>query len=117
VRPRYFAEADGWIWSRRERRRLARAGAAPGRRCATASVPLRKPMFHGLTLTSIEQIAILSVPGLRPADVTFGDSEPGTFVVRLRGASAAVVEATRVALVPHVPPGVTLDVRAVEVAL
>lgn len=101
----------GAIWSRAQRRRLARSGSGRGRRRARRWPWRRHGMFHGFTRASVEAMALLAAPGLAPGDVAIDTREPASVVVTLMGPAAddEAVEAVRAALDMHVPVGVILD--------
>lgn len=105
-------EGAGLIWSRSQRRRLARSGSGRGRRRARRWPWRRHLMFQGFTRANVEAMALLAAPGLAPGDVAIDTRAPGHVVVTLCGPAAdrESVEAVRVALRMHVPVGLTLDV-------
>ncbi len=112
--PRALLEEAGVIWTRRERRRLARADAAPGRRFAVkvsrGRTWLNAPAF---TREHIRHVALMAVPGLRPCDVRVTSPEPARVRVELDVSKDAMVDAlfnVEEALEPHVPLGVALEV-------
>ncbi len=110
---REYMEQSDATWTRAERRRLARAGSAPGRRFG-ARVPVRKPWTQSGTRGDIERAAVLAVPGLRPRDIDVGTPEPGRVRVRLSGpaASERAARAVYQALWRQRPVGVALEVEA-----
>lgn len=102
----------GAIWSRSQRRRLARAGSGRGRRRARRW-PWRGALaFRGFTRPNVEAMALLASPGLAPGDVAIDTRAPGHVVVTLCGPAAneEAVESVRVALAMHAPVCVILDV-------
>ncbi|XXX79143.1 hypothetical protein WMF30_10255 [Sorangium sp. So ce134] len=106
-------EQAGLIWMRWERRRLARAWSAPGRR-SSVRVSSRKPWWGG-TRGDAERAAVLAVPGLRPRDVEVSTPQRGRVLVRLFGpaASERTAAAVHQALWRRMPVGVELRVEAV----
>jgi hypothetical protein len=105
-------EGAGLLWSRRDRRRLARAGSGRGRRRARRWPCTRHIAFQGFTRPNVEAMALLAAPGLAPCDVAIDTRAPGHVVVTLRGPAAddETVEAVRVALDMRVSVCVILDV-------
>lgn len=111
---RQLLEEAGVIWTRRERRRLARAGAGRGRRRAV-EVPCGRAWLNAPAFTSesIRYVALMAVPGLRPCDVHVTSPEPARVRVELDVPQDAMIDAlfdVEAALEPHVPLGVALDV-------
>lgn len=111
---RELAESQWWAWTRHERRRLARADAAPGRRFARR-MPKAKPITNAFSRSDVETIALMAVPGLRRRDVQVRTPRLGVALVELSGprADAYAVEAVRAALEDRTPVGIALNVVAV----
>lgn len=109
--PRDLLEKAGVIWTRRERRRLARADAAPGRRFAGRTSRV-KPFGYGMTRDSVEIAALIAAPGLRRRDIAVREPEPGTVRVELSGprVTAEACAAVEEALEYHAPLGIALEV-------
>ncbi len=111
--PRQLLEDAGVIWTRRERRRLARADAAPGRRSSKRWGRARS--YPGFARFAVRCAVIIAVPGLRTRDVEVLSPAPGTLRVELSGphASPGNVARVRAAIEPHVPHSIALDVATV----
>ena len=110
--PRALLEQAGVIWTRRERRRLARVGAGRGRRRAV-DVPRTRPRMldHG-TRDAYVWHALLAAPGLRLDDINVSTPAPGAVRVALSGprATASAVADIYLRLRDYVPMCLEIEV-------
>jgi len=111
---RFRADHPDLLFTPRERRRLARAGSAPGRRRA-ARVPERRPQNDIGTKPAIEREILIAVPGLRPHDLHLGSPRPGVLVATFsRPMTQREIEVVRLVLADAAIVGTEIHTRAIE---
>jgi hypothetical protein len=120
VTPRQLLEEAGVIWTRRERRRLARAGAGRGRRNAD-EVPRTRPdrrILHdgAYRLEDFATLAMMAAPELKRCDITVRKTNDLTMRVGLSGpcVTTDVMNDVSAYLWKHTPMGIALIVARDE---
>ncbi len=118
--PRALLEEAGVIWTRRERRRLARAGSGRGRRRAVEVPRTRpdRPILHTgvYRLDDFATLAMMAAPELKRCDITVRKTNEETLRVGLSGprVTTDVMNDVSAHLWKHTPMGIALIVARDE---
>lgn len=118
--PRQLLEEAGVIWTRRERRRLARVGAGRGRRRAVevartrADAPILRDGVY--RLEDFATLAIMAAPELKRGDIVVSRPNDLTLRVGLSGPRVTneTMDVVSTHLWKHTPRGIALVVMRDE---